>query len=273
MPVTVSPAQPTDLPPLLAALYGAPEEAVAWMADVLTQTWVALNREGEVVGAAGLRPSPAHGAELVGGALFGPWHLEAATALAREARQVAGRVYAFADGALFSPESLEAAGYREVAAYRLLAGPTPTVTAAAPEGFRLLSLADVTEPALRLEALATYEDRIGHHAVTPEAAADGAGGFDPHLSLIALDAQGQAAGICRAAPEDGYARIDAPGVRLDLRVSGLRSALLLGVCARVRARGLQHVSVEGWGDTPGELAHDLTLGLGVEIENPIYAAS
>lgn len=272
MSITVSLARPTDLPPVLAALYGAPEEAVAWMADVLTGAWVAHGGEGEVVGAAGLRPSPAHGAELVGGALFGPGHLEAATALAREARQAAGRVYAFADGGLFSAQALETAGYREVAAYRLLAGPTPTASPPGVEGLRLLPLAEVTDPALRLDALATYEDRIGHHAVTPAAAAEGAGGFDPHLSLIALDAWGQAAGICRAAPEEGYARIDAPGVRPDLRGSGLRSALLLGVCARVRARGLEHVSVEGWGDTPGELAHDLALGLGVEIENPIYAA-
>jgi len=272
MPVTVSPAQPDDLPPVFAALYGAPPEAVAWMTDVLTGAWVVHGGEDEVLGAAGLRPSPAHGSELVGGALFGPWHLEAATALAREARQAAERVYAFGDGALFSPESLEAAGYREVAAYRLLAGPTPRGAAPVPEGLRLLPLAEVTDPALRLDALATSEDRIGHHAVTPEAAADGAGGFDPHLSLIALDARGQAAGICRAAPEDGYARIDAPGVRLDLRGSGLRLALLLEVCARVQARGLRHVSVEGWGDTPEELAQDLALGLGVEIENPIYAA-
>ena len=109
-------------------------------------------------------------------------------------------------------------------------------------------------------------------AVVPAAAGDGAGGFDPHLSLIALDAGGRAAGLCRAAPEDGYARIDAPGVRPDLRATGLRAALLLGVCALARARGLAHVSVENWGDTPQELAADLALGLGVEIENPIYAA-
>lgn len=272
MPVTVSPAPPADLPPVFAALYGAPEEAVAWMAEVLTGAWVARNSAGEVVGAVGLRPSPAHGAELVGGALPGPEHGEAATALALAARQEAGRAYAFAEGALFPAGALEAAGYHEVAAYRLLAGPTPGAEADVPEGLRLLPLADVPDPATRLDALATYEDRVGHHAVSPEAAADGAGGFDPHLSLIALDAGGRAAGICRAAPEEGYARIDAPGVRPDLRSTGLRAALLLGVCALARGRGLDHVSVESWGDTPGELAADLGLGLGVEIENPIYAA-
>lgn len=272
MPVTVSPALPADLPPLLATLYGAPEEAVAWMAETLTQAWTAHGDGGEVLGAVGLRPSPAHGSELVGGALPGADGLEAASALAQAARETAGRAYAFADGSLLSAEALRAAGFREVAAYRLLAGPTPTGQAPAPEGFRLLPLAEVPDPALRLDALAAYEDRIGHHAVSPQAAADGAGGFDSHLSLIALDAGGQAAGICRAAVEDGYARIDAPGVRPDLRASGLRAALLLGVCARVQERGLEHVSVEGWGDTPEELAADLALGLGVEIENPIYAA-
>ncbi|EYB69667.1 hypothetical protein DEIPH_ctg004orf0202 [Deinococcus phoenicis] len=271
MPVTVSPVRPADLPPVFAALYGAPGEAVAWMADVLVRAWMVQNKAGEVVGAVGLRPSPAHGAELVGGALPGPDHLEAATALAYAARQDAGCAYAFADGSLFPAEALEAAGYREVGAYRLLAGPTPAGRTEVPEGLRLLPLADVSDPATRLDALATYEDRIGHHAVTPEAAADGAGGFDPHLSLIALDAEGRAAGLCRAAPEELYARIDAPGVRADLRHTGLRAALLLGVCALARARGLEHVSVESWGDTPGELAQDLALGLGVETENPILA--
>lgn len=240
------------------------------MADVLERAWLAHDGAGEVVGAVGLRPSPAHGAELVGGVLHGPEHAQAARALALTAREGVGRVYAFADGALLSREALEAAGYREVGAYRLLAGPTPTGRADALEGGRLLLLADVPDPATRLAALATYGDRTPHHAVSAEAAADGAGGFDPALSLIALDTRGRAAGICRAAPEDGYARIDAPGVRPDLRHTPLRAGLLLGVCALARARGLEHVGVESWGDTPEELAHD--LGLGVEIENPILAA-
>ncbi|MFC4637519.1 hypothetical protein [Deinococcus hohokamensis] len=270
--MTVSPAAPEGLAPIFAALYGAPEEAVAWMTDLLVAAWTAASEEGEVLGAAGLRPSPAHGAELVGGALFGPHDQAVATALALAARQEGHPVYAFADGGLLSAPALEAAGYREVAAYRLLAGPTPEATVDLPPGLTLRPLAEVRDVATRLDALATYEDRIGHHAVLPQAAADDAGGFDPHLSLIALDAEGRAAGICRAAPEEGYARIDAPGVRRDLRAGPLRAALLLGVCGLARARGLEHVSVESWGDTPEELAADLALGLGVEIENPIYAA-
>lgn len=279
--VTVRPAAPADLPPLLAALYGAPEEAVAWMADTLSAAWTAHAPGGEVLGAVGLRPSPANGAELLGGALAqagGQGHEDAVgTALARTAHAAGGRVYAFADGHLFSAAALRAAGYREAAAYRLLAGPTPQAAPQVPPGFVLRPLAEVPDLATRLDALATYEDRLGHHAVIPAAATDGAGGYDPALSLIALDASGQAAGICRAAPEEGYARIDAPGVRPDLRHAGpggtdLRAALLLGVCALARARGFGDVSVEGWGDTPAELAADLALGLEVEIENPIYVA-
>ena len=60
--------------------------------------------------------------------------------------------------------------------------------------------------------------------------------------------------------------------RPDYRNTGLRAARLLGVCALVRARGLEHVSLESWGDTPEELAHDLGLGLDVELEDPICAA-
>lgn len=279
--VTVRPAAPADLPPLLAALYGAPEEDVAWMADTLSAAWTAHAPGGEVLGAVGLRPSPANGAELLGGALAHPQgrdHEDAVgAALARTAHLEGGRVYAFADGHLFSAAALREAGYREAAAYRLLAGPTPQAAPQVPPGFVLRPLTDVPDLATRLDALATYEDRLGHHAVSPAAAGDGAGGYDPALSLIALDASGRAAGICRAAPEEGYARIDAPGVRPDLRHGGpaggdLRAALLLGVCALARARGFGDVSVEGWGDTPAELAADLALGLEVEIENPIYVA-
>ncbi|GGK22706.1 hypothetical protein GCM10008955_15230 [Deinococcus malanensis] len=272
MTFTLSPVRPEELPPVFAALYGAPQEAVAWMADELEAAWIAHGEEGEVLGAVGLRPSPAHGSEVVGGALFGLHALQVASALALQARQDGGPVYAFADGGMLSARALEAAGYREVAAYRLLAGPTPQEAAALPGGLTLHSLSEVPDIAIRLDALGTYEDRIGHHAVIPQAAADDAGGFDPTLSLIALDEQGHAAGICRAAPEEGYVRIDAPGVRQDLRATSLRAALLLGVCALARDRGFEHVSVESWGDTAEELAADLQLGLGVEIENPIYAA-
>ena len=64
------------------------------------------------------------------------------------------------------------------------------VTQLAPDGVTLRALADAPHAA-RLEALRTYEDRIGHHAVHEDAARDGAGEFDAHVSVIALDDQGR----------------------------------------------------------------------------------
>lgn len=270
----VAAAPPADLLPVFAALYGAPAGEMGWLADTLEAAWVVLDEEDVVRGAAGVRPSPAHGLELMGGALAGDPEEEEAvqTALAQAAHRDAGKVYAFADGSLFSAGALARAGFQEVGAYRLLAGPTPEATPPVLEGFTLRPLSEVPDLAVRLDALATYEDRIGHHAVSPAAAEDGAGGYDSALSLLALDAQGRACGICRAAAEEGYARIDAPGVRADLRPTALRQALLLGVCAQARAQGFSDISLESWGDTPAELAADLALGLEIQFENPIYAA-
>lgn len=269
-------AEPSTLLPAFAALYGVPQADLDWLTGSLSAAWAVLDARGEVLGAAGVRPSPAHGHELMGGALPGVSEQEVGTALVRAAREAVGAVYAFADGSMLSAAALSAAGLREVAAYRLLAGPLPELMAKEsepPDGVRLRALRDVPELGTRLAALATYEDRIGHHRVTQQAARDDAGGYDPDLSLIALGAGGEALGLCRAALEDGYVRIDAPGVRADLRSGELRRALLLGVCRLAAARGFGHVSVEGWGDTPEELAADLALGLEVQIENPIYAAS
>ncbi|SEJ72638.1 hypothetical protein SAMN04488058_11612 [Deinococcus reticulitermitis] len=266
-------ADPDTLLPAFAALYGVPEADLNWLTGSLSAAWAALNAEGQVLGAAGVRPSPAHGHELMGGALRGEQEDEVGAALAQTAREAVGQVYAFADGGMLSAAALSAAGLREVAAYRLLAGPVPSqAEVEPPDGVRLLPLSSVPDLGTRLAALATYEDRIGHHRVTAQAAEDGAGGYDPDLSLIALAAGGEAVGLCRAAPEDGYVRIDAPGVSPDLRPGRLRRALLLGVCRLAAERGFEHVSVEGWGDTPDELAADLALGLEVQIENPIYAA-
>jgi hypothetical protein len=273
-PFRVVAASPADLLPVFAALYGAPAEEMTWLADTLQAAWAVLDEDNAVRGAAGVRPSPAHGLELMGGALAAEPEEEQAvqTALAKAAHRDAGQVYAFADGSLFTAQALAQAGFQEVGAYRLLAGPTPEEGPPTLEGFTLRPLADVPDLAIRLDALTTYEDRIGHHAVSPTAAEDGAGGYDSTLSLIALDAQGRAAGICRAAAEEGYIRIDAPGVRADLRHTPLRQALLLGVCAQARARGIGDISLESWGDTPAELAADLALGLEIQFENPIYAA-
>ncbi len=264
---------PAALVPVFAALYGAPEDAVAWMADACTAGWLARDAgpAGEVLGAVGLRPSPQHGAELVGGAVAGPQQAAVAVALARSAHAAAGRVYVFAEGFLFPPEALLADGFREIGAYRQLAGRVPYRPVDLPPDVRALALAQVPQVHTRLEALRTYEDRAGHHAVAPEAAADGAGGFDPDLSVIALDAGGRGIGICRAAVEDGVARLDSPGVAVRWRATPLRAALLSAVFTRLRAAGVTQLGMDSWGDTPEELAHDLQLGLGVVGETPILA--
>ncbi|MCP2014092.1 GNAT superfamily N-acetyltransferase [Deinococcus sp. HSC-46F16] len=272
MPVTVTPAQPLELLPQFATLYGASEDDFRPVAARLAGAWAARDGAGKLVGALGLRPSPHHGTELMGGAMPGPEQGEAATALARIALEAVGRTYAFAEPHLFPAHALEAVGYRVAGFYRLLCGPTPSGSAQTPDGLRLLPLAAVPDLSTRMAGLATYQDRIGHHTPAPEHAKDGAGGSDPALSLIALDADGRAAGLCVAGVSGDQAHIGSPGVRPDLRATGLRRALLLGVCALARERGLERIRVESWGDTPQELADDLALGLEVEEETAIYAA-
>lgn len=263
---------PEDLPPLLADLYEAPEEAVAWMAGASVAAWVALNDEEVLLGAIGARPSPHWGAELVGGAFPGPTQYAAALALAQAAQADLGRVYAFAEPHLWPYEALMGAGWREVGAYRRLTGRMPLRHLDPPAGVTLHPLAAVQDLAVRLDALTTFEDRVGHHAVLPEFAIDGAAGFDSHLSCIALDDQGRGIGLCRASIEDGLGRMDSPGVHSNWRASGLRAALLDAVNSRLRAAGITQVSLDSWGDTAAELAHDLKLGLHVVDETPIYSA-
>lgn len=181
MTVQVERLSGDGLTTVLAALYDAPQEAVAWMAEACTAAWVAFEvQPGEdgprevVLGAAGTRPSPAHGSELLGGVFSGPLRDAAALALADAARAEVGRAYVFADGHLFPPEPFLDLGWRETGAYRRLEGRVPYRHVTPPDGVTLRALAD-TPHAARLEALRTYEDRIGHHAVHEDAARDGAG--------------------------------------------------------------------------------------------------
>ncbi len=269
--VEVRTVSPAELLPAFAGLYGAAPGDLAWMAEACDAGFVALNEREEVLGAVGTRPSPQHGAELVGGVFPGPRRDEVALALVRAAQAEVGRVYLFAEGYLFPPEVLLQAGLREVGAYRRLSGRVPYRHVDAPAGIQILPLAEVPDPGTRLEALRTYEDRVGHHAVTAEAAADGAGGFDSHLSVIALDELGRGVGVCRAAIDGGEGRLDAPGVASGWRHTNLRAALLNAVNTRLRAAGITRVNVDSWGDTPEDLAHDLTLHLGVTEETPILA--
>ncbi|WP_309569950.1 hypothetical protein [Deinococcus sp.] len=262
---------PDALLPSLAALYGAPEADVVWMAQACTAGWIVLGSGDVLLAAVGARPSPQHGAELLGGAFPGPAQVTAALAATRAAHDAVGRVYAFADGTLFPPVELRAAGFREVGAYRRLEGRVPYRHADAPDGVTVRVLADVPDMTVRLQALGTYEDRVGHHAVSPDAALDGAGGFDSHLSAIALDRQGHGIGVCRVTLEGNAGRMDSPGVHPQWRHTNLRAALLNAVNGRLRHQGITRVSVDSWGDTPAELAHDLGLGLGVVDETPILA--
>ncbi|WP_412029777.1 hypothetical protein [Deinococcus yunweiensis] len=269
--LTVRAVTPDALLPALAALYGLSEDDVAWMAESCTAGWVALDAQDVLVAAVGARPSPQHGAELLGGAFPGLAQVPAALSVARAAQAEVGRVYVFADGTLFPPVELLDAGWREIGSYRRLEGRVPYRHMPIPDGMTLHVLADVPDVAVRLEALAAYEDRVGHHAVAPQAAQDGVGGFDSHLSAIALDGQGRGVGICRVALDGPVGRLDSPGVRPDWRHTGLRPALLNAVNARLRHQGITRISVDSWGDTPAELAHDLALGLGVVDETPILA--
>ncbi|THF88973.1 hypothetical protein E7T09_01110 [Deinococcus sp. KSM4-11] len=269
--MTVRAVTPDALLPGLAALYGAAEEDMAWMAMACTAGWIVLDETEVLLAAVGARPSPRHGAELLGGAFAGAAQVPAALAVTESAHEAVGRVYAFADGTLFPPVELLAAGFREVGAYRRLEGRVPYRHADVPDGVTVRVLADVPDAGVRLQALGTYEDRIGHHAVAPEAARDGVGGFDSHLSAIALDGQGQGIGICRVALEGNTGRMDSPGVHPAWRHTGLRAALLNAVNGRLRHQGITRVSVDSWGDTPAELAHDLGLGLSVVDETPILA--
>ncbi|CAM3175527.1 N-acetyltransferase domain-containing protein [Deinococcus saxicola] len=264
-------ALPAELLPTLSSLYVAPPEDMTWMADACTAGFVALGKGDEVLGAIGTRPSPQHGAELVGGVFPGPQRDEVALALIRAAHGAVGRVYVFAEGYLFPAEPLLNAGLREVGAYRRLSGRVPYRHVDPPAGVRLLPLAEVPNAETRLQALQTYESRVGHHAVTSEAAANGAGGFDSHLSVIALDDTGRGVGVCRAAIEDGEGRLDAPGMAPEWRHTGLRAALLNEVNTRLRAAGITRVNLDSWGDTAEDLAHDLKLGLGIMEETPILA--
>lgn len=268
----VSRVGPAEILPTLAGLYGAAPEDLAWMVDTCTAAWVVHSSGGEVLGAVATRPSPQHGAELMGGAFPGPLQAQAALALAQAAHAEVGRVYAFADGALFPMPELIQAGFREVGAYRRLGGRLSALKVEPPAGLELRRFADVPNPA-RVQAMQTYEDRIGHHKVTLEAAASDFGGVDPNLSLIALDADGQGVGICCVNVHENDVLVGSPGVAPAWRTGNLRGALLSAVGQALRARGMMQVSMDSWGDTPAELAHDLRLGLHITDETPILALS
>ncbi|MFC4454675.1 GNAT family N-acetyltransferase [Deinococcus sonorensis] len=259
--------------PGLAEMYGASVSEFQAMAEQLTEVWQVLDDAGEVLGTVALRPSPMHGAELMGGAAPGVHQLAVAGHLLQAAHGHQPQLYAYADPQRFPAEALTQAGWSVVGAYTLLAGPTPTQPAQCPAGFSIRPISESPDPDDWIRALASYEDRIGHHAVAPDRLPEAVRNwFDADVSVVAYDTAGTPAGLCRAAIQDTQASIDAPGVQPPLRGTGLRQALLLSVCERLSHRGVTHITLEAWGDTPEERADDLALGLTVQELTPIYAA-
>ena len=257
--------------PILARLYGSDEADFAGVGAQLTHAW--LLREGEaVLGATGLRHSPAHGAEVMGGAFPGATQTAAALALLRAALAAQPRLYAYAQAHLLPAEALEAAGLRAVSAYTCMTGPLPAALPAVPEGFRIVPLSEVQSLQDRLAAQETYSDMIGHTLVAPEFVLPGAGGCDEGLSQLAYDPSGTAASLCRVWRDGGEVACTTPGVRPALRASGLRRALLLSVCAAARAAGAVSLRLEAWGDSEEQRAEDAALGLSVEVVTPIYSS-
>ncbi|WP_407539868.1 hypothetical protein Q0M94_00250 [Deinococcus radiomollis] len=258
--------------PTLARLYGCAEQDLGDLANELSQVWVVQGSSHATLGALGLRPSPAHGAELVGGAFPGPAQQEAATTLVRAALGMQPQLYAYAEAHLLPASSLEAAGLVVVAAYLRMSGPLPMLAPEVPDGYSILALSEVADMTLRLAAQQTYSDRIGHTHVTPASAEPNAGGSDDALSRIAFNAVGEAVGICRATFSGEQVSFGTPGVRPGARGTSLRRALTLAVCQAARVAGATWVVAEGWGDTEDEQAEDRALGLEIEVLTPIYSS-
>ncbi len=259
--------------PTFARLYGCSEADFAATADQMTAAWILYDEGQEVLGAVGFRPSPAHGAEVVGGAFPGPAQHAAALALLAAALAAQPQLYAYAEAHLLPAEALEAAGLRPVSAYTRMCGPLPTALPAAPDGFRIVPLSEVDSVQDRLAAQETYSDMIGHTHVPDEASQPDFGGSDDTLGRVAYDAAGAPAGICRVWLDGNLAKIGSPGVRPDARATTLRRALLLSACDAARAAGAARVEIDAWGDTKTQRVEDQALGLVVEEWTPIYSSS
>ena len=271
--VTLTPlnVSPLSALPTFARLYGCSEADFAQTAEQMTTAWI-LQSGQETLGALGLRPSPAHGAEVVGGALVGPFQTEAAVALLTAARKAQPTLYAYGEAHLLPAEALEASGLRVVGAYTRMAGPPPTQLPDAPGGFLIVSLSEVDSLPDRLLAQQSYSDLIGHTHVTAESVQPGAGGSDDRLSRLAYDAAGVPAGICRVRLEGDLANIGSPGVRPDLRTTRLRRALLLSASQAARSAGATRIQLDAWGETQRDRAEDQELGLEIEESTPIYSS-
>ena len=260
---------PLDALSTFAHLYGSTELEMLPTTEQMTAAWIVGEPDAAPLGALGLRSTPAHGSEVMGGALPGPEQQGAALALLQAALGTEPRLYAYAEEHLWPLAALQAAGLRPVGAYARLSGPVPGGEVLVPEGFRLVPISEASAADI-LAAQRAYEHRIGHTHVTPEAAELITERNDLALSRLAYDASGEAVGLCWAQLYGGLAAVDSPAVCPDLSGSGLREALLRSVCAAVAQAGAVHLTLESWGDTERERAHDLSLGLEVEELNVMY---
>jgi hypothetical protein len=272
MPLQITRTQPTTALPIFAQLYGCSEQDFRVPIMQMTDLWLVQNAEQEVLGVLGLRPSPAHGAELMGGAFPGPNQHEAAQALLQAAVSAQPRLYGYAESDFLPEAALAAAGLHSVSAYTRMVGSLPELSPAVPEGFSIVPLKQVHDVGDRLIAQRTYSHRIGHTPVPDEAAQPDFAGTDDRLSRVAYSVNGVSVGICRVALTETQAALGTPGVALTVQRSGLRRALLLSALEAARSAGATQVVLEGWGDTVMEREEDEALGLTVEAVTPIYSS-
>ena len=273
MTMQITSVTPQDALPTFARLYGSEEQDFAEMVSQMTAAWLVRDETYGVLGALGLRPSPSYGAEVMGGAFPGSGQQEAAVSLLQAALSVQPQLYAYAEANFLPAEALEAAGLHVFSAYTRMSGPLPTLPPDVPDGFKIIPLSEVTNTDDRMAAQHTYADRIGHTLFTAKDVAPGAGGCDDTLSRLAYDASRLPAGICRAWLDGERLAFSTPGVRLGVRDTKLRRALLLSVCGAARAAGATQLTLQAWGDTPEEQADDLALGLRLDERTDIYVSA
>ncbi len=212
MPLHIEIVQPRTALPIFARLYGGSEEDFKATTKQITAAWTVQDSDRDTLGAIGLRPSPAHGAEVVGGAFIGPKQCEAALELIRTAAGTHPVLYAYAETHRLPAEALEMAGLYSVGAYTRMTGPIPTTLPTVPDGFKIVPLSNITRPEDRLAAQQTHSDRIGHTHVPDDAGQPGFGGSDDRLGRLAYDALGIPAGICRASLKGEQVSVSTPGI-------------------------------------------------------------
>ena len=151
------PAQAAAYTACLEKLHAAPPGALtAIVATLKPNAWALLEPDGTWRGVAGLRPTPARGAELIGGVHATLDWTDDTAALVRAAHAEAGTVHVFADPDLWSLPGLERAGGLPVAEYHREVGWPPTDAPTWPEGFTCRTLEQHVNHADLLAGLRTY---------------------------------------------------------------------------------------------------------------------